>query len=98
EVIHTKTHNKHALGLVLRLMGETFAALPTVEDVTVSARQQPTGRQPRYVVTARTTRKPWSTLFQRGVVTGDAAQCLEQIESRFTLSGLAACLPIEALG
>ena len=27
EVIHTKLHNRHALGLVVRLMGETYAAL-----------------------------------------------------------------------
>ena len=28
EVIHTKLHNRHALGLVMRLMGEVFAAGP----------------------------------------------------------------------
>jgi hypothetical protein len=97
EVIHTKLHNRHALGLVVRLMGETFAALPTVQQVTVSARQQPPDRRPpRYVVTARSSRKPWITLHERGVVTGDASQCLEQIESRVNLTGLGAFLPIEA--
>ncbi len=97
EVIHTKLHNRHALGLVVRLMGEIFAALPTVQQVTVSARHQPPDRRPpRYVVTARTSRKPWSMLFQRGAVTGDAAQCLEEIESRVNLTGLGAFLPIEA--
>jgi hypothetical protein len=96
EVIHTKLHNRHALGLVLRLMGETYAALPTVQQVTVSARQQPPdNRAPRYVVTARSARKAWSTLHQRGVVTGDAGNCLEQIESRVNLTGLGAFLPIE---
>jgi hypothetical protein len=96
EVIHTKLHNRHALGLVLRLMGESFAALPTVQQVTVSARQQPPdNRAPRYVVTARSARKAWSTLYQRGVVTGDAGNCLEQIESRVNLTGLGAFLPIE---
>jgi hypothetical protein len=96
EVIHTKLHNRHALGLVLRLMGEAFAALPTVQRVTVSARQQPPdNRPPRYVVSARAARKAWSTLHQRGAVTGDAANCLEQIESRVNLTGLGAFLPIE---
>jgi len=96
EVIHTKLHNRHALGLVARLMGEVFAALPTVQQVTVSARQQPPDqRPPRYIVTARAPRKHWSTLFQRGGVTGDAAQCLQDIESRFNLTGLGAFLPIE---
>jgi hypothetical protein len=96
EVIHTKLHNRHALGLVMRLMGEVFAALPTVQQVTVSGRHQPADRRPpRYVVTTRAVRKEWSTLFQRGVATGDAQQCLEQIESRVNLTGLGAFLPIE---
>jgi hypothetical protein len=96
EVIHTKLHNRHALGLALRLMGEVFAALPTVQDVTVSARQQPPDqRPPRYVVTARTTRNHWSALHQRGTVAGDAAQSLQEIESKFNLTGLGAFLPIE---
>ncbi len=96
EVVHTKLHNRHALGLVLRLMGEIFAALPTVQQVTVSGRQQPADkRPPRYVITARTTRKAWSALHQRGSVTGDAFQCLQEIESKFNLTGLGAFLPIE---
>jgi len=96
EVIHTKVHNRHALGLVARLMGETYAALPTVRQVTVSARHQPAdNRPPRYVASARSARKVWSTLFSRGVVTGDAAPCLEAIESRVNLTGLGAFLPIE---
>jgi hypothetical protein len=96
EVIHTKLHNRHALGLVARLMGEVFAALPTVQQVTVSARQQPPDqRPPRYIITARAPRKHWSTLFQRGGATGDASQCLQDIESRFNLTGLGAFLPIE---
>lgn len=98
EVNHTKLHNRHALGLVLRMMGEAFAALPTVQQVTVSARQQPPGpRPPRYVITARTPRNSWSALHQRGAVTaGDATSCLQSIESRVNLTGLGAFLPIEA--
>jgi hypothetical protein len=96
EVIHTKLHNRHALGLVLRLMGETFAALPTVQQVTVSARQQPPDRRPpRYVASARTARKHWSKLVQAGVAMGDAARCFEQLESQVNLTGLGAFLPIE---
>jgi hypothetical protein len=96
EVIHTKIHNRHALGLVLRLMGETYAALPTVQQVTVSARHQPPDRRPpRYVATARTARRQWSALYQAGVVTGDASRCFEQVESRVNLTGLGAFLPIE---
>lgn len=96
EVIHTKLYNQHALGLVVRLIGETYAALPTVRQVTVSARQQPMDNRPaRYVVSARSSRKAWSTLFSRGVVTGDAAQCLDEIETRVNLTGLGAFLPIE---
>ncbi|HQR23068.1 MAG TPA: hypothetical protein PLE54_10665, partial [Burkholderiaceae bacterium] len=96
EVIHTKLHNRHALGLVLRLVGEVFAALPTVQNVTVSARQQPPDtRPPRYVATTRVSRKEWTALHQSGAARGDAAQCLQQMESRFNLTGLGAFLPIE---
>jgi hypothetical protein len=67
-----------------------------VAQVPISGRQQPADpRPPRYVVTARAQRKAWSVLFQRGVATGDASQCLEQIESRVNLTGLGAFLPIE---
>lgn len=31
EVIHVRLHNQHALGLVVRLIGELFSALPTVQ-------------------------------------------------------------------
>ena len=41
DISHTKLHNQHALGLVVRLLGELFAALPTIESVTVSALQLP---------------------------------------------------------
>lgn len=97
EVIHTKLHNRHALGLVLRLMGEVYAALPTVQQVTVSARQQPPdNRPPRYVVSARSARPVWTALFQRGSITSaDAYQTLEQFETRVNLTGLGAFLPIE---
>jgi hypothetical protein len=97
EVIHTKLHNRHALGLVLRLMGETFAALPTVQQVTVSARQQPPDRRPpRYVATARSARPGWTTLYQRGAITnGEAEKTFAELESRVNLTGLGAFLPIE---
>jgi len=97
EVIHTKLHNRHALGLVLRLMGETFAALPTVQQVTVSARQQPPDRRPpRYVATARSARPGWTALYQRGAVTnGEAEKTFAELESRVNLTGLGAFLPIE---
>jgi len=97
EVIHTKLHNRHALGLVLRLLGEVFAALPTVQQTTVSARRQPPDRRaPSYVITARAPRKSWSAAHQRGAATGsDALGCLQQIESRVNLTGLGAFLPIE---
>jgi hypothetical protein len=99
EVIHTKLHNRHAMGLVLRLMGEVFAALPTVKDVIVSARQQPLDhRPPRYVITARAPRKTWSALQRSGAVNGDASQCLPELESRMNLTGLGAFLPIEPFG
>jgi hypothetical protein len=37
-------------------------------------------------------------LHESGAVTGDAAQCLQQLESRSNLTGLGAFLPIEPFG
>jgi len=74
---------------VLRLIGEISRPAHGAAGHGVRRQQPPDKRPPRYVITARTARKPWSTLHQRGSVTGDAFQCLQEIESKFNLTGSA---------
>ncbi len=70
DISHTKLHNQHALGLVVRLLGELFASLPTIETVTVSALQVPTNGKPqRYIASAQAERSQWSSLHSNGSVT-----------------------------
>jgi hypothetical protein len=92
-------HNRHALGLVLRLFGEAFAALPSVTRCTISALQAPAGQQPRYIVSAATERGLWSRLHAENWVTDDAQErALKVLQARYSLTGLGAFLPISPLG
>ncbi|HVE88448.1 MAG TPA: hypothetical protein VNA44_02005 [Burkholderiaceae bacterium] len=97
DVSHTKLHNQHALGLVVRLLGELFASLPTIEYVTVSALQIPgNGKAQRYIASAEAERSRWSSLHSNGSVTADQAiRCLGQLGARCNLTALGAFLAVE---
>ena len=97
DITHIKLHNQHALGLVVRLMGELFAALPTIESVTVSALQLPhAGKPQRYIASAQADRAQWSNLHSNGSVTADQAiRCLSQLGARCNLTALGAFIAIE---
>jgi hypothetical protein len=97
EISHTKLHNQHAVGLVVRLLGELFASLPTIEMVTVSALQVPTnGKAQRYIASAQAERAQWSSLHSNGSVTQDhAIRCLNQLRARCNLTALGAFLAVE---
>ena len=96
ELSHVKLHNLHALGLTVRLIGELFAALPTIEEVTVSAQQLPANGKPqRYVASAQTDRRVWSSVHSHGAATADQAiHCLSQLGARCNLTALGQFLPI----
>lgn len=98
DLSHTKVHNRHAVGLVVRLLGEMFAALPTVNTATVSALQLPANGKPqRYVASVRAERSVWSSLHSNGSVTADVAvNCLNQLRARVNLTALGAFLAVEA--
>lgn len=98
DLSHTKLHNQHAVGLVVRLLGELFAALPTVNTATVSALQLPAkGKPQRYVASVHAERPVWSSLHSNGAVTADAAiNCLNQLRARVNLTALGAFLAVEA--
>jgi hypothetical protein len=96
EVNKVKLFDRHALGLTLRLLGEVFAALPTVQRATVTALQQPDHRPARYIVSAQVDRKPWSHLYANGGVIADSPEpALAAIKARYNLTGLGAFMAIE---
>ena len=97
DISHTKLHNQHAVGLVVRLLGELFAALPTIETVAVSALQLPANGKPqRYIISAQADREQWSSLHSSGAVTADQAiRCLGQLGARCNLTALGAFLAVE---
>jgi hypothetical protein len=97
DISHTKLHNQHAVGLVVRLLGELFAALPTIETVTVSALQLPAnGKAQRYIISAQADRPRWSSLHSNGAVTADQAiRCLSQLGARCNLTALGAFMAVE---
>jgi len=97
DISHTKLHNQHAVGLVVRLLGELFAALPTIETVTVSALRFPAnGRAQRYIASAHADRPRWSSLHSNGAVTADQAiRCLSQLGARCNLTALGAFMAVE---
>jgi hypothetical protein len=97
DLSHTKLHNQHALGLVVRLLGELFASLPTIETVTVSALQFPANGKPqRYIASAQAERSQWLSLHSNGSVTQDQAiRCLNQLRARCNLTALGAFMAVE---
>jgi hypothetical protein len=96
ELVHTRLHNIHGLGLVVRLIGEVFAALPTIQNITVSAIHQPTGKPTRFVSSARAERSAWSALHAGGFVTADLPTvCLQHLKARYNMTGLGVFIPIE---
>lgn len=98
EVSHNRLHNQHSVGLVVRLVGELFASLPTINNATVSALQLPANGKPqRYVASAQVQRKVWSALHSSGAVTADQAiHCLSSLRARCNLTALGQFLAIEA--
>jgi hypothetical protein len=99
EVNKVRLFDRHAMGLVLRLLGEVFAALPTVQTATVTALQRPDNRPPRFIVSAQVERKAWSRLYAGGGVLADVPDAaLASMAARYNLTGLGAFIPIEPLG
>jgi hypothetical protein len=99
DISHVKLHNQHALGLVVRLLGELFASLPTIDTVTVSALQLPANGKPqRYIASAQADREQWSSLHSNGSVTADqAVRCLSQLGGRCNLTALGAFMAVEPI-
>jgi hypothetical protein len=99
EVNRTKLFDRHALGLVLRLIGEVFAALPTAQQAIVTALQKPDTRPARYIVSAQVERKAWSRLYANGSVISEQPEpALMSINARYNLTGLGAFMPVEPFG
>ncbi len=90
----------HAVGF--RLIGETFAALPGVRTVTLSAysqRPDPATAQVRdeYIYSVRLTREGWSRIDFTNLAVLDPVACLESYELRREMSASGEFEPIEPL-
>ncbi|MEP6609425.1 MAG: hypothetical protein ABJA83_12200 [Burkholderiaceae bacterium] len=99
DLSHTKLHNQHAVGLVVRLLGELFASLPTIDKVTVSALQLPANGKPqRYITSVQAERNVWSSLHSSGTATADQAiHCLSQLGARCNLTALGAFMAVQSI-
>jgi hypothetical protein len=96
EINKVRLYDRHALGLVLRLLGEGFAALPTVQRATVTTLQQLPNRPARYIVSAQVERKAWQRLYADERVTAEVPEpALTALGARFNLTGLGSFIPIE---
>ena len=93
---HNLLHTSHAFGLVVRLIGEAFAALPTVKRVIVSGFEAPLGARPRYIISASAERKVWTMLYtENWVREGSPERLMRPLGARYNLTGLGAFLPID---
>jgi hypothetical protein len=92
-------HNRHAFGLVVRLIGEAFAALPTIKRVIVSGYQMPILGLPTYIVSAAAERRIWSMLYaEKWITDGPPERALRPLGGRFRLTGLGAFMAIDPFG
>jgi hypothetical protein len=92
-------HNRHAFGLVLRLIGEAFAALPTIKRAIVSGYQMPTLGLPSYILSVMAERRAWTMLHQEKWITdGPPERAMRPLGGRYQLTGLGAFVPIEPFG
>jgi hypothetical protein len=96
EINRSRLFARHAIGLVLRMLGEVFAALPTVQRVTATALQQLDHRPPRYIASARVDRDTWTLAYGEGRVTVENPEPpLMALGGRVNLTGLGAFLAIQ---
>jgi hypothetical protein len=92
-------HNRHAFSLVVRLIGEVFAALPTIKRAVVSGYQMPTLGLPSYILSVAAERRIWSMLYQeRWITEGPPERTMRPLGGRYQLTGLGAFVPIEPFG
>jgi hypothetical protein len=98
-VKQTLLHTRHGFGLVVRLMGEAFAALPTIKRVTVSGFQTPAGVRPRYIISAMAERKVWTLLYnERWITEGVPERVMRPLGGRYNMNALGAFMAIDPFG
>jgi hypothetical protein len=82
---------RHIHGIAFRILGETFAALPTVQEVVLSAySQRPnklTGKiADEYLYSVSVSREAWSNLHFENLLAIDVTESLNQFELRREMS------------
>jgi hypothetical protein len=92
-------HNRHAFGLVVRLLGEAFAALPTIKRAIVSGYQMPTLGLPSYMISVLAERRIWTMLYaEKWITEGPPERAMQPLGGRYKLTGLGAFTPIDPFG
>ena len=94
-----KLYAEHIHGVVFRLVGEVFAALPTAQEVTASGysqRRDPSTAQLRddYLLSVRVPRTQWSKLDFAHLANLDVAEALNQFDLRREMSKSGILKPI----
>lgn len=95
-----KLYSEHIHGVVFRIAGEIFAALPNLEHLTISAysqrRSKVTGAlADEYLISAKIDRSRWQQIDFCALVSIDVTVALERFELRRTLSKSAVFTAIE---
>lgn len=95
-----KLYSEHIHGVVFRITGEIFAALPTLEQLTISAysqrRSKVTGAlADEYLISAKIDRSRWQQIDFSALDSIDVTVALERFELRRTLSKSAVFTAIE---
>jgi hypothetical protein len=92
-------YSRHVHGIGFRIIGEVFATLPTVDQVTLSAFTQraapATGqRSDTYVYSVRVLRNEWAKINFDNLAAVDAVASFEQFEVRRKIGGTGVFEPI----
>ena len=97
---HQKLYMRHVHGIGFRIIGETFAALPTVDVVVLSAYSQRADPataviQDQYLYSVRVVRDAWQKLKFDNLSAVDVVEALSQFELRRQMSKSGVFKPIE---
>jgi hypothetical protein len=82
---------RHVHGIAFRIIGETLAALPSVQNVVMSGYSQRSNKvtgkiMDEYLYSVKVSREKWSQLYFRNLSAIDVTECLNQFELRREMS------------
>jgi uncharacterized protein DUF4236 len=86
-----RLYMRHVHGIAFRIIGETLAALPSVQNVVMSGYSQRSNKvtgkiMDEYLYSVKVSREKWSQLYFRNLSAIDVTECLNQFELRREMS------------